>query len=107
MKYQKIVKTCTVVKCGCPVNWLSKSRRIPLQGAKKSYTIIQTSGYSFYQAVDNAGINLPHPVEVIMNRWILQMGFPVVTINTQTGEITQKHFLLDSDSVVDTPSEFK
>ncbi|XP_026149798.1 aminopeptidase Ey-like isoform X2 [Mastacembelus armatus] len=57
-------------------------------------------------AVDKAGIPLPRPVEVIMNRWILQMGFPVVTINTQTGKITQKHFLLDPDSVVDTPSEF-
>lgn len=42
-----------------------------------------------------------------MNRWILQMGFPVVTIDTKTGKITQKHFLLDPDSVVDRPSEFK
>uniref|UniRef100_A0A3P8SB73 Aminopeptidase n=1 Tax=Amphiprion percula TaxID=161767 RepID=A0A3P8SB73_AMPPE len=57
-------------------------------------------------AVKKAGIVLPHPLEDIMNRWILQMGFPVVTINTQTGEITQKHFLLDPDSVVDRPSEF-
>ncbi|XP_027871824.1 aminopeptidase Ey-like isoform X1 [Xiphophorus couchianus] len=57
-------------------------------------------------AVDKAGIALPHSVEVIMNRWILQMGFPVVTINTQTGEITQEHFLLDPESVVDTPSQF-
>lgn len=60
-----------------------------------------------YQAVDKAGIVLPHSVEVIMNRWILQMGFPVVTINTQNGRITQKHFLLDPDSVVDRPSPFK
>ncbi|XP_038556677.1 aminopeptidase Ey-like [Micropterus salmoides] len=57
-------------------------------------------------AVDKAGIKLPHSVEVIMNRWILQMGFPVVTINTQTGKITQKHFLLDPDSEVNIPSEF-
>ncbi|KAM9764878.1 aminopeptidase Ey-like [Menidia menidia] len=57
-------------------------------------------------AVDKAGISLPHPVETIMNRWILQMGFPVVTINTQTGQITQQHFLLDSDAEVDRPSEF-
>ncbi|KAM4593085.1 aminopeptidase Ey-like [Odontesthes bonariensis] len=57
-------------------------------------------------AVDKAGIALPHPVEIIMNRWILQMGFPVVTINTQTGQITQKHFLLDPESEVDRPSEF-
>ncbi|XP_072236216.1 aminopeptidase Ey-like [Leuresthes tenuis] len=57
-------------------------------------------------AVDKAGISLPHPVEIIMNRWILQMGFPVVTINTETGQITQKHFLLDPESEVDRPSEF-
>ncbi|KAK5873553.1 hypothetical protein PBY51_018587 [Eleginops maclovinus] len=57
-------------------------------------------------AVDNSSIVLPASVEVIMNRWILQMGFPVVTISTQTGKITQKHFLLDPESVVDRPSEF-
>lgn len=58
-------------------------------------------------AVDKSDIKLPHIIENIMNRWILQMGFPVVTIDTQTGKITQKHFLLDPDSVVDRPSEFK
>ncbi|KAL3065089.1 hypothetical protein OYC64_015300 [Pagothenia borchgrevinki] len=57
-------------------------------------------------AVDNSSVVLPASVEVIMNRWILQMGFPVVTINTQTGKMTQKHFLLDPESVVDRPSEF-
>lgn len=42
-----------------------------------------------------------------MNRWILQMGFPVVTIDTQTGSISQQQFLFDGDSAVVTPSEFK
>lgn len=42
-----------------------------------------------------------------MNQWILQMGFPVVTINTRTGRIKQKHFLLDPDSVVGRLSLFK
>lgn len=42
-----------------------------------------------------------------MNRWTLQMGFPVVTIDTTTGRISQKHFLLDPESVVDRPSQFK
>ncbi|XP_070819161.1 aminopeptidase Ey-like [Chaetodon trifascialis] len=58
-------------------------------------------------AVDKANIPLPKPLEDIMNRWILQMGFPVVTINTQTGKVTQKHFLLDPDSTVDTPSDYE
>lgn len=61
-----------------------------------------------FQAVDNTpGIHIPHTVHDIMNRWTLQMGFPVVTINTRTGSITQKHFLLDPDSVVERPSQFK
>ncbi|GAA6225936.1 aminopeptidase N-like [Lates japonicus] len=52
------------------------------------------------------GIHIPHTVHDIMNRWTLQMGFPVVTIDTRTGSISQKHFLLDPDSVVDRPSQF-
>ncbi|XP_049573010.1 aminopeptidase N [Syngnathus scovelli] len=55
---------------------------------------------------DTPGLRIPHTVHDIMNRWILQMGFPVVTINTKTGRVTQKHFLLDPESVVDRPSPF-
>ncbi|TSL68185.1 Aminopeptidase N [Bagarius yarrelli] len=51
-------------------------------------------------------LKLPHSIHDIMNRWILQMGFPVVTIDTQTGNVSQKHFLLDPKSVVERPSEF-
>ncbi|XP_067104988.1 aminopeptidase N-like [Osmerus mordax] len=59
-------------------------------------------------AVDsNTSLEVPHSVEIIMNRWILQMGFPVVNIDTRSGNITQNHFLLDPKSVVDRPSEFK
>ncbi|XP_017554975.2 aminopeptidase N-like [Pygocentrus nattereri] len=49
-------------------------------------------------------VNLPASVTEIMNRWILQMGYPVVTIDTQTGRISQEHFLLDSESEPDRPS---
>lgn len=52
-------------------------------------------------------LKLPHSVHDIMNRWILQMGFPVVTIDTQTGNVSQKHFLLEPTSVVERSSEFK
>nr|XP_020472788.1 aminopeptidase N-like isoform X2 [Monopterus albus] len=59
------------------------------------------------QAVENTpGMHIPDTVHNIMNRWTLQMGFPVITIDTQRGNITQKHFLLDPDSVVDRPSQF-
>uniref|UniRef100_A0A3P9MJD7 Aminopeptidase n=1 Tax=Oryzias latipes TaxID=8090 RepID=A0A3P9MJD7_ORYLA len=57
-------------------------------------------------AVDEAGISLPRPVEKIMNRWVLQMGFPLITINTRTGNVTQKHFLSNPKHVVDRTSEF-
>lgn len=60
------------------------------------------------QAVENTPeVHIPHTVHDIMHRWTLQMGFPVVTIDTRTGSVSQKHFLLDPESVVDRPSEFK
>lgn len=59
------------------------------------------------QAVDSqTAIKLPASVRTIMDRWILQMGFPVITVNTSTGEIYQEHFLLDPTSKPTHPSEF-
>lgn len=52
-------------------------------------------------------IKLPQDVKTIMDRWILQMGFPLITVDTKTGTISQKHFLLDPDSNVTRPSDFK
>ncbi|XP_040897435.1 aminopeptidase Ey-like [Toxotes jaculatrix] len=84
----------------------SKGLHTYLEEFKYKNTVYTDLWKHLQMAVDNAGIKLPYSVEVIMNRWILQMGFPVVTIDTKTGKITQKHFLLDPDSVVDRPSEF-
>uniref|UniRef100_H3D2Z0 Aminopeptidase n=1 Tax=Tetraodon nigroviridis TaxID=99883 RepID=H3D2Z0_TETNG len=59
------------------------------------------------QAAENtAGLYIPRTVHDIMDRWTLQMGFPVVTVDTQTGRVSQKHFLLDPESVVERPSKF-
>lgn len=59
------------------------------------------------KAVANqTAVKLPKSVKSIMDTWTLQMGFPVVTVNTTTGLITQKHFLLDSESKVTRPSAF-
>ncbi|XP_021536217.1 aminopeptidase N [Neomonachus schauinslandi] len=58
------------------------------------------------KVVNDQAIKLPDTVRNIMDRWILQMGFPVITVNTTTGTISQQHFLLDSESVVTRPSEF-
>lgn len=51
-------------------------------------------------------VSLPLDVKTIMDRWTLQMGFPVVTVDTKTGNVSQKHFLLDPDSPVTRPSDF-
>lgn len=59
------------------------------------------------QAVKKNNVLLPDTVSNIMDRWTLQMGFPVVTVDTSTGTVTQKHFLLDPTSEVQRPSVFK
>ena len=56
---------------------------------------------------EQSSIVLPDTVSAIMDRWTLQMGFPVITVDTNTGTISQKHFLLDHNSNVTHPSEFK
>ncbi|NXS50831.1 AMPN Aminopeptidase, partial [Balaeniceps rex] len=58
------------------------------------------------QAVAKNNVPLPNSISDIMDRWTLQMGFPVVTVNTLTGTVDQRHFLLNRTSVVDRPSAF-
>ncbi|NXY01176.1 AMPN Aminopeptidase, partial [Pteruthius melanotis] len=58
------------------------------------------------EAVEKNNVQLPDNISNIMDRWTLQMGFPVVTIDTRTGTINQTHFLLDPTSSVDRPSVF-
>uniref|UniRef100_A0A8C5CRI8 Aminopeptidase n=1 Tax=Gadus morhua TaxID=8049 RepID=A0A8C5CRI8_GADMO len=55
---------------------------------------------------DTPSISLPHSVQDIMNRWVLQMGFPVVTVDTRTGQVSQQHFLNDPQAVVERGSPF-
>ncbi|KAF3689289.1 Aminopeptidase N [Channa argus] len=57
-------------------------------------------------AVEANNVALPHPVSDIMNTWVLQMGFPVVTIDTSTGKVSQKHFLLDAESNITLESPY-
>uniref|UniRef100_A0A8C4DWI7 Aminopeptidase n=1 Tax=Dicentrarchus labrax TaxID=13489 RepID=A0A8C4DWI7_DICLA len=60
-------------------------------------------------AVKANNVSLPRSVCEIMNHWVLQMGFPVVTVNTATGKVSQKHFLLDPESevAVESPYNYK
>ena len=57
--------------------------------------------------MDNRNVTLGNKVAEVMNTWVLQMGFPVVTINTTTGQVSQRHFLLDPEAVVTTPSPYE
>ncbi|KAK7117381.1 hypothetical protein R3I94_022823 [Phoxinus phoxinus] len=77
-----------------------------LDSFKFSNTVYTDLWDHLQMAVDKTGNELPKSVQEIMDRWVLQMGFPVVTFNTSTGEITQEHFLLDPNSKPDRPSEF-
>uniref|UniRef100_A0A8C4DRB5 Aminopeptidase n=1 Tax=Dicentrarchus labrax TaxID=13489 RepID=A0A8C4DRB5_DICLA len=63
----------------------------------------------FCSAVKANNVSLPRSVCEIMNHWVLQMGFPVVTVNTATGKVSQKHFLLDPESevAVESPYNYK
>ncbi|NXE00863.1 AMPN Aminopeptidase, partial [Chaetorhynchus papuensis] len=58
------------------------------------------------EAVKKNNVQLPDNISNIMDRWTLQMGFPVVTVDTRTGTINQTHFLVDPTSSVDRPSVF-
>ncbi|XP_063053492.1 aminopeptidase N [Engraulis encrasicolus] len=57
-------------------------------------------------AVKTTETSLPTRVHDIMYRWVLQMGFPVVSIDTATGTVSQQHFLLDPNAVPERPSHF-
>ncbi|TFK04341.1 c-C chemokine receptor type 5-like [Platysternon megacephalum] len=58
------------------------------------------------KAVVEDKIQLPNTIKGIMDRWTLQMGFPMVTVDTKSGSISQRHFLLDTESIVQRPSAF-
>ncbi|XP_029430470.1 aminopeptidase Ey-like [Rhinatrema bivittatum] len=62
--------------------------------------------WTHFQKAADASSNLPRSIKEIMDTWILQMGFPVVTVDTASGRVTQEHFLLDSDSKPERPSDF-
>ncbi|XP_056454635.1 aminopeptidase N-like isoform X2 [Gadus chalcogrammus] len=53
------------------------------------------------------GVVLPGTVQDIMNRWVLQMGFPVVTVDTTTGIVSQEHFLLSPAPNLTSPYNYE
>lgn len=85
-RYLSLVKVC--VQTTCPI-------------ALSLFTIQR------WQADSN------HSMDVgdIMNTWIRQMGYPVVNVaidrTRKVLTLTQKHFLLDPESNVTTPSDYE
>ncbi|KAA0722881.1 Aminopeptidase N [Triplophysa tibetana] len=78
-----------------------------LQQFAYSTTVYTDLWKKLQEVVDgDSSVHLPESIKEIMNRWILQMGYPVVTVNTNTGGISQQHFLMDSEAKVDSPSEY-
>ncbi|NXU33754.1 AMPN Aminopeptidase, partial [Drymodes brunneopygia] len=69
-------------------------------------TVYADLWYHLQEAVKKNNVQLPDTISNIMDRWTLQMGFPVVTVDTRTGNVSQAHFLLDPTSSVDRPSVF-
>ncbi|XP_020820815.1 aminopeptidase N [Phascolarctos cinereus] len=70
-------------------------------------TVYQNLWDHLQQAVDRqTAVQLPVSVQEIMDRWILQMGFPVLKLDTTTGVLSQQHFLLDPTSNVTRSSQF-
>uniref|UniRef100_A0A8C8ERN0 Aminopeptidase n=1 Tax=Oncorhynchus tshawytscha TaxID=74940 RepID=A0A8C8ERN0_ONCTS len=62
--------------------------RVFMDGVKVS----QNMSLSIKGAVDNDGSHIK--VAEVMATWTMQMGYPVITINTTTGDVSQEHFLL-------------
>ncbi|KAG9489176.1 hypothetical protein GDO78_005267 [Eleutherodactylus coqui] len=83
-----------------------------LQAYLKKHAFDNTVYYELWESLQEAYDNeanrvyLPATIGDIMDTWVLQMGFPVVTINTTDGSLTQKHFLLDPTSVVNHTSPY-
>ncbi|NXN85872.1 AMPN Aminopeptidase, partial [Bombycilla garrulus] len=71
-----------------------------------SNTIYSDLWVHLQQAVEKNNLQLPGNISDIMDRWTLQMGFPVVTVDTSTGTVNQTHFLLNRTSSVERPSAF-
>ncbi|KAM6181268.1 aminopeptidase N [Erethizon dorsatum] len=70
-------------------------------------TIYQDLWDHLQEAVaEQSAVELPASVSTIMDRWILQMGFPLITVDTRTGDLSQEHFLLDPKANVTRPSDF-
>ncbi|XP_072137100.1 aminopeptidase N-like isoform X2 [Mobula birostris] len=56
---------------------------------------------------NQSATTLPTNLKSILDSWALQPGYPLVTVNTSSGLVSQRHFLLYGLSTVSRPSRFR
>ncbi|KAM9376138.1 aminopeptidase Ey-like [Pholidichthys leucotaenia] len=90
------------------------SEPVFLQGLRRylnHFAYSNTEGKDLWHHLDmvvrDSNVSLPYSVSHIMNPWVGQMGFPVVTVDTATGTVSQEHFLLDPESNVTAESPYR
>ena len=86
-----------------------------LQNYLNEYTYDSTNHTGLWKALENQARTEGSDVSVpeVMDTWVLQMGYPVVTVNinrqSESAQISQKHFLMDDTKEPDPkyPSPFR
>ncbi|XP_048828516.1 alanyl (membrane) aminopeptidase-like b [Brienomyrus brachyistius] len=71
------------------------------QGIKtylNAYQYSNTEAADFWRHLQQALEPTEIDVAQVMQTWTQQMGYPLITINTTTGEVSQQHFLLNQTS---------
>uniref|UniRef100_A0A1A7XIV8 Aminopeptidase n=1 Tax=Iconisemion striatum TaxID=60296 RepID=A0A1A7XIV8_9TELE len=67
--------------------------------AFRGKNVEQSDLWNFIQSIrQDKGV---FSISTLMEKWTTQMGFPVITINTTSGEIYQKHFLYNNSAESD------
>ncbi|XP_078253150.1 aminopeptidase Q-like [Rhinoraja longicauda] len=86
---------------------LAKGLRSYLKMFSYSNTVTDDMWDHLQMAIDSQdAIKLPAPVKSIMDTWAKQEGFPLVTVNTTSGIITQEHNLKKMENKTSNNSWF-
>ena len=62
------------------------------------------------QEAENDGLTVPYDLQEVFETWVLQMGYPLLTLtkNNDVVTVTQEYFLIDeNDSPLSTPGSDK
>ncbi|XP_042194526.1 aminopeptidase Q [Callorhinchus milii] len=77
---------------------LVKGLRTYLKTFSYSNVVSNDLWHHLQMAVDSQNVvKLPAPIKNILDTWIVQSGFPIVTVNTSTGSLMQEQYIDQSD----------